>query len=97
MTLYRLYEVSTTYEHIDTKLDEEKIIDRIVREINKNPKARFIVVKNVNGSDIDFKYIDNTKAIDQYITNYELKQKTCIELKKDIVKDVKIKKKGSKI
>lgn len=97
MTLYRLYEVSTTYEHIDTKLDEEKIIDRIVREINKNSKARFIVVKNVNGSDIDFKYIDNTKAIDQYITNYELKQKTCIELKKDIVKDVKIKKKGSKI
>ena len=97
MTLYRLYEVSTTYEHIDTKLDEEKIIDRIVREINKNSKARFIVVKNMDGSDIDFKYIDNTKAIDQYITNYELKQKTCIELKKDIVKDVKIKKKGSKI
>ena len=97
MTLYRLYEVSTTYEHIDTKLDEGKIIDRIVREINKNPKARFIVVKNMDGSDIDFKYIDNTKAIDQYITNYELKQKTCIELKKDIVKDVKIKKKGSKI
>ena len=93
MILYRLYEVSNKYEHIDTKLDEGKIIDRIVKEINKNPKARFIVVKNVDGSDIDFKYIDNTKAIDSYIVNYELKQKSCIELKKDITKDIKIKKK----
>lgn len=91
MILYRLYEVSSKYEHIDTKLDEGKIIDRIVKEINKNPKARFIVVKNADGSDVDFKYIDNTKAIDSYIANYELKQKTCTELKKDITKDVKIK------
>lgn len=90
MVIYKLYETTVKYEQIDAKTDESKIIEKMIFKINKNKNARFLVVKNVDGSDVYWDYIDNKKDLDKYIANYELRQKSCVELKKEITSKIKV-------
>lgn len=76
---------------IDKSMFELEILNTIGEYIEENLDERFLIVEKTKQGDNTRGYI---RGIDDYIKyreNYELRQKSCQELKKEITKDVKIK------
>ena len=99
--MYKLYDYDV-HTLIDQSEDEADIINTIsvfMEATNGVLGQRFLVVKeNKETKTPDWISIKNVRDYYNYVTEYNdrLKQKTCIELKKDIVRNVKIKKKGTR-
>ena len=78
---------------IDKSEFELEIINTIGEYIQEDLNERFLVIEKTKQGDNTKAYIRSLDDYLKYAENYRLKQESCMELKKEITKDVKVKKK----
>lgn len=85
--MYKLYQM-TKHTLIDTNDKQDKLLEIMERMYKTNPEERFLLVKRENMSDVWFKGIYGVEEYHEYLQkleNEELKNKTCVELKREIL------------
>lgn len=85
--MYKLYQM-TKHTLIDTNDKQDKLLEIMERMYKTNPEERFLLVKRENMSDVWFKGIYGVEEYNEYLQkleNEELKNKTCVELKREIL------------
>lgn len=90
--MYKLYLNEGVKTLIDVSPNEKDILDTIGDYLIDNPEARFIVIYSQEYGDCIYGVINGYKDYKDRLEMYKEKQKSCIELKKEITKDVKVKK-----
>ena len=96
--MFKLYINMGVPKLIDASENEQDIIDTMGWYIKDNPETRFIV-RELNEKEGDWsRSIHNILDYALYVEEYntKLKNMSCVELKSNIVKDVKVKRKGLK-
>lgn len=81
---------------IDKSEFELEIINTIGEYISEDPTERFLVIEKTKQGDNTKAYIRNLDDYLKYAENYKLRQESCVELKRNITKNVKVKTKGSR-
>lgn len=96
--MYRLYIDKGTRKKIDVSENEKDIIDTMGDYLREDQDSRFLIIESTEEGDWIkdrvIGWIEYATYVEEY--NRKLKEKSCVELKKDIVKNVKIKTKGSR-
>lgn len=85
--MYKLY-VTEPPKLIDTNNNQNKLLTIMERMLKTNPEQRFLLVEREKNTDKWFKGIWGIDEYNKYIKELELnnlKQKTCVELKKEIL------------
>ena len=93
--MYKLYLNEGVRTLIDVSPNEKDILDTIGDYLKDNPEARFIVIYSQEYGDCIYGVINGYKDYINRLKMYneKLKNMSCTELKQEIVKDVKVKKK----
>lgn len=85
--MYKLYQM-TKHTLIDTNEKQDKLLEIMERMYKVDPEERFLLVKRENMSDVWFKGIYGIDEYNEYLQkleNEQLKAKTCVELKREIL------------
>lgn len=85
--MYKLY-VTEPPKLIDTNNNQDKLLVIMERMLKTNPEQRFLLVEREDNTDKWFKGIWGIDEYSKYLEELELnnlKQKTCVELKKEIL------------
>ena len=85
--MFKLY-VTEPPKLIDTNNNQDKLLVIMERMLKINPEQRFLLVEREENTDKWFKGIWGIDEYNKYIKELELKnlkQKTCVELKKEIL------------
>jgi len=96
--MFKLYIDKGTRKMIDVSESEQDIIDTMGEYIRNDLEARFLIIESRPDGDDIRGFIRNPEEYVAYAEHYNemLKRKSCVELKRDIVKNVKVKKIGSR-
>lgn len=96
--MFKLYIDKGTRKMIDISQSEQDIIDTMGDYLREDENARFLIIEsNKDGDwvkDRVIGWIEYATYVEEY--NKQLKEKSCVELKTEIVKNVKVKRKGLK-
>ena len=91
--MFKLYIDKGTRQMIDVSESEQDIIDTMGEYIREDKEARFLIIESNEDSDWVkariIGYIDYATYTEEY--NNKLKEKSCVELKSNIVKNIKVK------
>lgn len=85
--MYKLYQM-TKHTLIDTNEKQDKLLEIMERMYKVDPEERFLLVQREGMSDVWFKGIYGVEEYYEYLQkleNEELKNKTCVELKREIL------------
>lgn len=85
--MYKLYQM-TKHTLIDTNEKQDKLLEIMARMYKVDPEERFLLVQREGMSDVWFKGIYGVEEYNEYIEklqNDELKNRSCVDLKRDIV------------
>lgn len=91
--MFKLYSDKGTRKIIDISEVEQDIIDTMGDYLKDDPEARFLIIENKDNTDNLRGFIRGYAEYINYVENYNLRQMSCIELKKGIVKKIGTKKK----
>ena len=91
--MFKLYNDKGTRKIIDISEVEKDIIDTMGDYLKDDPEARFLIVENKDNTDNLRGFIRGYVEYINYVENYKLRQMSCVELKKGIVKKIGTKKK----
>jgi len=89
--MYKVYTRKDTPTLIDVTNNEMEVVETMGDYLSEDPEQRFTVIKRENGTDDPYISIFNMNDYLDYKESVELKQKSCVELKKGIVKSAKVK------
>ena len=91
--MYKLY-LSDSRTMIDVSENEQDIIDTMGDYLKDSLDTRFIIIFSQEYGDCIYAVINGYKDYKNYLEIYKqkLKDMSCTELKKEITKDVKVKK-----
>lgn len=91
--MFKVYTNIANRKEIDRTNSEQDVIDTIGEYIGIDENLKFIVRKEENGKETDYKTINNEIEYADYISDYNkrLKAMSCVELKSKIVESAKIK------
>lgn len=96
--MFNLYINMGVPKLVDASEEEHDIIDTMGYYLKDNPDTRFMIIEsNKDGDwikDTVIGWIEYATYVEEY--NRQLKEKSCVELKSEIVKNVKVKRKGLK-
>ena len=96
--MFKLYIDKGTRKMIDVSQSEQDIIDTMGDYLRDDENSRFLIIENTKEGDWIkdrvIGWIEYATYVEEY--NRKLKEKSCVELKSQIVKNVKIKTKGSR-
>ena len=96
--MFKLYINMGVPKLIDASENEQDIIDTMGDYLREDENARFLIIEsNKDGDwvkDRVIGWIEYATYVEEY--NKQLKEKSCVELKTEIVKNVKVKRKGLK-
>ena len=90
--MYKLYLNEGVRTLIDVSPEEKDILDTMGEYLKDDPEARFIIVYSQKQGDCIYGVINGYKDYKDRLEIYKEKNKSCAELKKEITKDIKIKK-----
>ena len=96
--MLRLYIDKGIRKMIDVSESEQDIIDTMGDYIREDMDSRFLIIESTKEGDDVKGFIRGYDEYVGYVKRYndKLKEKSCVELKRDIVKNVKVKKIGSR-
>lgn len=86
--MFKLYAMASMPTLIDKASNEYDICDTIGDYIKDNPEERFLIVKRENNTDEVYRAI---RSMDEYVDYYQelmnrrLKEKSCVELKREMM------------
>lgn len=89
--MYKLYATKDTPTLLDVSNNEEEIFETLTDYISEDPTNRFLIKKRENNTDEIHRCIWSMDDYLDYREDMELKKKSCVELKKDIVSMAKVK------
>lgn len=86
--MFKLYAMASVPTMIDKASNEYDICDTIGEYIKRDPYERFLIVKRENNTDEVYRAI---RSMDEYVDYYQelmnrrLKEKSCVELKREMM------------
>lgn len=86
--MFKLYAMASMPTLIDKASNEYDICDTIGDYIKDNPEERFLIVKRENNTDEVYRAIRSmNEYVDYYqeLMNKRLKEKSCVELKREMM------------
>ena len=96
--MFKLYIDKGTRKMIDVSQSEQDIIDTMGDYLRDDENSRFLIIENTEEGDWIkdrvIGWIEYATYVEEY--NRKLKEMSCVELKSQIVKNVKVKRKGLK-
>lgn len=86
--MYILYDYDVRDKIIDNSIDEADIIDTMGMLLSKSIGQRFLIIHYEENKAPDTRSIWNVRDYYNYVTEYneKLKNKSCLELKREIIK-----------
>lgn len=91
--MFKLYIDEGIRKMIDVSESEQDIIDTMGDYLRKNENSRFLIIENNKSGDNTKGMVIGWLQYADYVEEYNnrFKKESCVELKKEITKDVKIK------
>lgn len=89
--MFKLYSCNDGWKKLDQSYCECDIVNTMIDYHDKYKLNDFMVIKRINGSDEFWARTRNEEEYQEYMQDFNLRNESCIDLKDEITRYVKVK------